>query len=295
MQLLQAPASTINDPRTHSYIVDQLAPGTTITRQLAVTNGQTQTAHIALYPDAAVIQAGSFQALDGRASNDLTSWMSMSPEQAVIAPGQSTGVTLTIAVPADAPPGERYAAALAELPGSQTAGSLRLVSRVGVRVYLSVGGSQAPASFAIDSLTAGRDAAGQPWVTAQVHNTGGRAVDLSGQLTLAKGPAGMSAGPFPANLGVTLAGGEHGSVTVRLARELPAGPWDADMTLTSGLLRVEGTASVTFPTPGATAPPTTAVTRHPRRWLPGLLGGGAALGALLVLAGRMRRRRTVRT
>lgn len=298
IQLLQAPASTISDPRTHAYIVDQLAPGTTIARQLAVTNGQTQTAHVALYPDAAVIQAGTFQALDGRARNELTGWMTMSPTQAVIAPGQTLAVTVTIAVPADAAPGERYATALAESPVSpaipQGGGSVHLVSRVGIRVYLSVGGGQAPApSFAIDALTAGRDAGGQPWVTAQVHNTGGRAVDLGGQLTLAKGPAGLSAGPFPVDQGVTLGVGDHGTVTVRLPRELPAGPWDAGITLVSGLLREQASAQVTFPAPGTAVPPSAATQPHARGLLPVVVGAGI-LVALLVALGRLllgRRRR----
>ena len=66
-------------------------------------------------------------------------------------------------------------------------------------------------------------------VLATVHNTGGRALDMNGTLQLPAGPGGLSAGPFPANLGVTLAIGDTGArhdSTRQAATRRPVGRTD---------------------------------------------------------------------
>jgi hypothetical protein len=74
---------------------------------------------------------------------------------------------------------------------------------------------------------------------------------MSGTLQLSAGPGGLSAGPFPASLGVTLAIGDTEPVTIALDTQLPAGPWDAQITLRSGLLERSARATITFPAAGA--------------------------------------------
>jgi hypothetical protein len=129
------------------------------------------------------------------------------------------------------------------------------VSKVGIRLYVSVGPGGAPAAdFTIDSLTAARTADGEPTILATVHNTGGRALDMNGTLQLLGGPGGLSAGPFPASLGTTLAIGARESVAVALDKQVPAGPWDARITLRSGLLERSAAATITFPDTGTSAP-----------------------------------------
>jgi len=80
-----------------------------------------------------------------------------------------------------------------------------------------------------------------------VHNTGQRALDLSGSLRLTDGPAGLSGGPFPVSLGTTLAIGATEPVLVVLDRSLPAGPWQARITLRSGVTSQTARAKLTFP------------------------------------------------
>jgi hypothetical protein len=136
------------------------------------------------------------------------------------------------------------------------------VNRVGIRLYLSVGPGGAPAAdFAIESLTAMRGPDGAPMVVATVHNTGGRALDMSGTLRLVSGPGGLSAGPFPATLGVTLAIGDTEPVTIALDPRLPAGPWDARIVLHSGLLVRSARATITVPAAGVGPAVSTASTR----------------------------------
>jgi hypothetical protein len=161
---------------------------------------------------------------------------------------------VTIAVPRNAPPGEQYGVIWAETRSSAPAGGgITRISRVGIRLYLSIGPGGAPASgFTIESLTGKRSPDGQPEVLASVHNTGGRALDMSGSLQLSAGPGGLSAGPFPANLGTTLAIGATEPIMIMLDRQIPDGPWHALVTLRSGLIERSARATINFP---ATATP----------------------------------------
>jgi hypothetical protein len=294
--LLQGPADNVDDPRTHEYIVDHLAPGTTISRQIGYSNGDATPADLAFYAVAADIHDGGFVPGVGHAANELTSWTTFSPTSATLAPGETLPVTVTIAVPPDATAGERYAAALAEnAPAPSAGGGVTSVSRVGIRIYLSVGpGGAAVASFSIDAMTAQRGADGVPFVTAQVHNTGERAIDLSGELALTNGPASLSAGPFPVSHVATLAVGGNGTVNIPLDPGLPNGPWDARITLESGKTSETVTGRITFPSENASsAAPTTDLKGDAKRPLALFVGiaGGLLVGLIVLRVVRRRRRR----
>ena len=56
IRLTQAPVDRRDDPRARSYIVDHVAPGTTITRAIQVDNGTNRQAGIDLYASAAEIR-----------------------------------------------------------------------------------------------------------------------------------------------------------------------------------------------------------------------------------------------
>jgi len=147
-----------------------------------------------------------------------------------------------------------------------------------VRVYLDVGpGGEPRSDFAVRTITAARDAGGTPLVAADVENTGARAVDLAGDVTLADGSGQARAGPFTA-AGTTLGIGQRGRVTARLDPRLPGGPWTATVSLRSGTIRHAATARLTFPTRAGTA---SAAGRTPVRRSAVVLAG---LSALLVVA-----------
>lgn len=124
-------------------------------------------------------------------------------------------------------------------------------------------GLGAPSSFFVDSLTAGRDSAGTPYLLAQVHNTGGRALRLSGSLRLKDGPGGRSAGPFTAKLVTTLAIGQSGPVLVSLDKAVSAGRWLVRLQLQSGKLRGTVEATVVFPARLASQSPPVVPTEVP--------------------------------
>jgi hypothetical protein len=248
LRLLDVPATATLDPRARIYIVDHLAPGTVIHRRIEISNTTASTAHVVMYPAAATLGKGTFLGAAGHTRNDLSTWTAVAPGASDVPAGARVRAVVTIAVPRDAAPGERYGVVWAEVRSAPSADGITQVSRVGIRVYLSVGpGGRPAANFTINSLTATRSRDGRPTVIASVHNTGGRALDMSGTLRLTAGPGGLSAGPFPANLGTTLAIGDTEPVTILLDRRLPVGPWKARVTLHSGLVERSTQATIKFP------------------------------------------------
>jgi hypothetical protein len=288
MRLLDVPADTANDPRARQYIVDHLAPGSVIHRRIEVSNTTRAPVRVAMYPAAATIKDGSFIGAAGHTANELSTWTTLSQDTVNLAPGAKAPVTVTVKVAKDAPPGEQYGAIWAELGGSPGDTGVNLVNRVGIRMYLSVGPGNPPAAdFAVDSLIAQRSADRHPVVTAQVHNTGGRAVDMSGALVLSGGPGSLSAGPFPVQLGSTLAPGQSTTVVVSLDRRLPDGPWNGDLKLASGLIEKSVLARIQFPPdPGDAAPvvpAAPAIAQKNYSWF--LIGVLTLLAALIIAAG----------
>jgi len=281
VQLLNVPVAEADDPRARLYIVDHLHPGTVIQRRIEVSNTTASTMPIVLYAAAATSGNGLFVGAAGHTPNYLSTWTSVSPAACDIPAGGHLTATVTIAVPRDASPGEQYAVIWAETRSAPPAGGITEVSRVGVRLYVSVGaGGPPPSKFTINSLTAERSPDGQPVVVATVHNTGGLALDMYGTLQLWAGPGGLRAGPFPANLGVTLGIGDTEPVTIVLDKRLPAGPWDARVTLHSGLIENSAQATITFRNKGGSSPPYLTIV--------GFIALVVGAGALLVVIRRHR-------
>ena len=249
IQLLEGPANREDDPRAHTYIIDFLAPGTVIHRKFQVANTSQSTQHVDLYAGAATIAGGTFLVAPDRTSNELTSWVSLSPASRDIPPGGIAPIEATITVPKTASASERYAVIWAQ-DSSQPdhTDTIRMINRVGLRIYLDVGpGGEPPSDFQINDVAATRLPDGTPEVVADVHNTGGRALDMTGSLTLTNGPGSLGAGPFPAKLGTTLGINDTGRVAFPLYKRLPDGPWTAHLALSSGLVHHEATAALTFP------------------------------------------------
>jgi hypothetical protein len=293
IQLLDAPVAGRGDPRTSRYIVDHLAPGTVIRRNVLVVNKSSTALDVEVYPAAATIERGEFKFGEGRASSELTSWTSVSKARLDLAPGQGVPVLVTITVPPSASIGERYAVIWASITSDPTpSGNVTQVHRVGVRVYLDIGpGGDPLPDFAIGEIIPARDGEGDPSVDVHVTNTGGRAIDMTGWSTLHEGPGNTGGGPFDVVRGTTLAPRQEGTVAIRFPRELPNGPWKIEITLTSGTVEHSVTARISFPDPEQAGQPGTPlgvswwVTVGAILLALGLL----VLGALALLARRSRR------
>ncbi|HEV2637068.1 MAG TPA: hypothetical protein VGX23_18075 [Actinocrinis sp.] len=296
IRLVDVPVDESQDPRAFEHIIDNLAPGTTIHRRIQLSTDYPAPLHVDVYPAAATITGGSFVGAAGHDANELSSWTSVSQDSVDLSTGGTALDTITISVPADAAPGERYAIVWAEVHET-TPGSIALVNRVGMRIYLNVGGNNPPASnFVVDSFTAQRDAKNRPEVSAMVDNTGGRALDLSGTVTLSQVNGALTAGPYPVTLGTTLAPGQTEPVHSVLTNQLPNGPWNATIELKSGLLDEKYQARITFPNAPGSAKPAPAHPAssggHTALITSGLVGSGLLGAAAFPLARRRRRNRS---
>lgn len=282
IQLLTGPASRRSDPRAHIYVVDHLPPGDVIRREVLVVNKTTERKRIEVYPAAATIEKERFQFGAGRATNELTTWISVNHDRFELGPGDEKRIKMTIAVPPKASAGERYAVLWASVASDpKPSANVNRVNRVGVRIYLDVGSGGEPASsFTIGEAVPARDRQGRPSLNISVRNTGGRALDLMGSVELTDGPAGTRAGPFEVVRGTSLAPGGSGSVLVTFPADLPNGPWQMRIDLHSGTIRQQATGRITFPGPGQSAEPRPVSAGVDARWW---VTGSLAVGTALLL------------
>lgn len=292
IRLLEAPSGLAGDPRAHLYVIDHLEQGDTIHRRIELSSGLDHPERLELYAAGAFISKGKFGFLEDRNQNELSSWIDVVPTSVNLPPHGSATAVVTIDVPAHAEDGERYAVVWAETPPSSGPGTdVVTIDRVGIRVYLSVGRGDGPVTdFRIESLAAGRDDTGRPVVWATVVNTGGRAIDLSGTLRLSDGPGGLSAGPFPVQLGTTLGIGERAPVPAVLNKAIPSGPWTADLLLRSGVVSRRADARITFPSAAGTSDPVPAEPASGSLGWFAVILAAIASGFLLLFVLRRRRR-----
>ncbi|MDG4768395.1 hypothetical protein O7632_30520 [Solwaraspora sp. WMMD406] len=247
VRLLDAPLERRDDYRAHIYIVDHLKPGDVIERRIEVTNYSASAREIALYPGAAVVDKDGFLFGDGRADNELTEWITLDETEVRLDAEHRARVLARITVPDDATSGEHYGVIWAEAGDRRDPNAnVHNVARSGVRVYLSIGaGGEPPSDFTLGDLTAQRTSDGQPVISVRVRNTGQRALDLRGELKLTDGPGELSAGPFPVEI-ATLGIGDDRVIELPLEAVVPDGRWTAKLTLTSGKVHRETTATVAF-------------------------------------------------
>ncbi|MBT2226567.1 hypothetical protein KLK06_11980 [Nonomuraea sp. NEAU-A123] len=255
IRLLEASSNRRDDPRALLYIVDHMNPDNRISRRLEVKNSSATAQHVTVYAGAAEIVHNEFVPVADRHANELSSWVSIDPAEFIVPPNGRAPLKATINIPKSASKGERYGAIWAEVESSSPSKAnenVKMVNRVGIRIYLDVGpGGDPPSEFSIEQLTPGRTEDGMPVVKATIHNTGERALDMSGKLWLSEGPGGLKAGPFPAQTGTTLAPGDSAPVMVMLDHRLPDGPWKVRLLMESGRVHHEATGTLTFPAKNA--------------------------------------------
>jgi hypothetical protein len=244
ISLVPSGAAT-NDPRDLAYVTNVVAPGSTVTRQVRVTNGTDRTLPVSLYADAATVRGGSFYPADGHGVNALTGWTTVSPSVAPVAAHGSVLVTATVRVPADAVPGERYGVLLAQYQAGAS-GGIKQVARVGIREYLYVAGPNTPRTdFAITDVAPATLPSGQPAVRVGLSNSGQRTLDLGGFVQLS-GP-GVGGGPTESAGVLTLAPTARGSLLVPASANVTGRTLTARVSVHSGDTTRSATRSVTFP------------------------------------------------
>jgi hypothetical protein len=249
VRLLANASNTSAGPLTPSYIVERLGPGSRVIRDVEISNTTHAFANIVIFPAAARFVENKFSFEPGRTEDSLSRWTKVAHRVLRLAPGAVAHDAVTINVPKRASFGERYAVIWAEVSApSPTQGGVRLVNRVGIRMYISVGRGGLPAAeFTVGSLVAGRLANGDALIVAKVHNVGAAAIDIVGKLTLSQGPGDLSAGPFSVPLGTMLAPNHSVTERVALGDRIPRGPWRADLALSSDGTQRSSITMITFP------------------------------------------------
>ncbi len=248
-RLVDVPVSEAHNPRALQAIIDDLRPGTVIRRRILIANNEPQTSHFAVYPDGARIRNGSFTGDAGETRNELTTWISIQHGRVTLGPDKTVMDLVTIRVPRVATRGEHYGVIWVQQSARAKGGhgvAVTEVNRVGIPIYLAVSHGALPTKYAITAIAGHRSPQGQPVLTARISNTGGRAVNLSGTVSLTNGPGGTSGGPFPSRTVVTLAPGQSGTLIFLAGKRLPDGPWLATVTAVSGLNKVTASATVDF-------------------------------------------------
>jgi hypothetical protein len=248
VRLVELPASTLTNPLARTYIAGTIAAGQSMRWRVEVSNTTTSPQSVSIYAAGARMRAGGFAFADGRTQNELAHWTRLSQSVLRLAPGQAQVVTVEVTVPLQVSSGERYSVVWAAVEAPATSASVRLVNRVGVRMYLRVGGPVVAVRYTISKPRAARSHTGTPVVTATIRNTGSGTLAITGSLTLSHGPGGLRAGPFAFVLARPLAPGTSRQVTVQLTKQLPRGPWRVRLDLHSGTTQRGSTATLAFST-----------------------------------------------
>ncbi|UVE96419.1 hypothetical protein [Dietzia sp. B32] len=285
----EVPVDLADNPRASTYIVDNVPPGKRMERQIVVSSTMPERTTFDLYVGAAHVDDEGYQAEPRGATNALTTWTSLDKTEVTLDPGQEEVVTVSVDVPADAPEVEQYALIwMSTQVDEDNADAVQAVSRVGIRMYLSVGSGDGPRpSFSIGSLLPIRLDDGTAAIKAILENTGARAVEVSGTLDLTEGPGGLSV-PAVESGGKTIPSGSSGELIIEVPNSgtFPAGPWSAEVTLDSGYGKETAAAEISFPDQGEGEPVAVTGGLSPAVWV--ALGFGVALLVALLALWRKR-------
>ena len=123
-----------------------LDPGQSVSDAMRVVNTGTVALPLDVYAaDAFTTATGEVDLVEGGApSSDMGLWVSVSAPQLTLQPGEQADVAFTIAVPADAAPGDHAAGLVTSLVSQDDSQTLSVDRRLGTRVNVRVSGELRP-------------------------------------------------------------------------------------------------------------------------------------------------------
>lgn len=218
------------EARDRSYIVKAVAPGAELADRVLAVNLTDKPLDLEVAPaDASITPEGVFA--PGTTATAVGSWITATPGQVRVPPHGTVPVDVRIRVPADAAAGDHIAAVVARKAGEPSgSGNVRVVQRVGVRVYLTVQPTDESSrrgalgrQFEFRSLRWAGDA-----FEAEVANTGDLLVEPLGTVDVRRGGLGATA-EVPV-LG-TVPPGESRTFRVSPPADLEPGTYDGTVRL----------------------------------------------------------------
>ena len=184
------------DRTGYNYAV---SPGGVIDDALVVVNNGDTPLDLGVYAaDGYTTDSGQFDLLvAGAESVGIGTWVSGTGDSVSVAPGESTEFPFSLAVPANATPGDYSGGIVTSLTQADDANGVNVDRRLGIKINLRVGGDLAP-SLAIENMNIGWGgglnpfAGGEATLSYTLHNTG-NAVLATQQATSLTGPFGWLA------------------------------------------------------------------------------------------------------
>ncbi len=133
------------DSLTKSWFIYTLKPGEVKEAKVDVINQSDQPAEVKIYPvDAVTTKDGAFAPQsEDRERIDVGAWITMSASELSLKPNEAKTVDFTIKVPENAEVGDHMGAIIVqskETPKAEKGTAMKVVSRVGARIYLTVPG-----------------------------------------------------------------------------------------------------------------------------------------------------------
>ncbi|WP_213453214.1 WxL protein peptidoglycan domain-containing protein [Rhizomonospora bruguierae] len=274
-------------PTGRNYFIYDLAPGSTITDQVGVTNLSDRPLTFAVYgTDAYTTTDGAFALLPSdQPATDVGTWISVDRQSWTVPPGKRQDIPFRLSVPPNATPGDHAGgviAGIAQVGVTADGQQVRLDQRVAARVYLRVAGEIHPA-VTVESVRVGYDTPINPagradmTVTYRIRNSGNVRIGGTGAV-IVNGPVGWTLSrTTPIDLPELLPGAAF-TVTERVVGVPPA-------------LRLTATVDLAPTTVDTALPP---VQRAASVWaLPWLLLAVLAAAVAWLYLRRYRRRRPV--
>jgi hypothetical protein len=204
---------TGDDRANYAYAVD---PGDEVDDSLVVTNRSGVPLDLAVYAaDAETTRDGDLGLLPADVpATGLGTWIDLDvPEGGlVLDPGESADVPFTLAVPADAPPGDHAGGVVTSLEQTTDDGALAVDRRLALRVHARVSGALSPAleirDVTVESSTGLNPLApASTTVTYTLINTGDARIVPTERVTVA-GPGGSAPAEVTGELAELLPGAE---------------------------------------------------------------------------------------
>jgi len=136
IRIAEISGSEQNNPLAKLYFVDHMRPSQVMTRRIEVSNTTQVVQSVIIYPGAAQQVKENFVATSDRRANELTSWITVAPEQVQLLPGGYATINVTFSIPSNVSSGTRYGVIWAETTSS---GDISIVNRVGIRIMMPIG------------------------------------------------------------------------------------------------------------------------------------------------------------
>lgn len=239
-------------PDGRAWVELALDPGQTITEHLAVRNlGNAPVTFALAAADGYFTPSGRFNMLPSdQPSIAAGMWVSVQ-RTVMVAAGATEIVPFSVAVPADATPGDHAAGIAASITSESTDGAARLgvESRVGFRVMTRVVGEVAPSldvhGVGEYDISWNPFAPGRVTVTAELSNTGNVRVAAAPELQTAEG--GALADGVTAGQQIELLPGDHRLVQFSVPAVWPLGAITLPLRIEADTIEPDGTSTALAP------------------------------------------------